>query len=503
MNMYHRIREHCFGWHGHPLPLGDHANLRSTGPRHSKAWPCHPAASAILLILLAADTLVAAEKAPEPQWGPPSGGLTLSLSMDGDATVGGPLKIKVALKSAAGQTVALPPAKEIYGWLLVVQGTGDSRKAFYGERLPVFAATADWPSELAADKTLTSTPADAGAGAAYVSEDAKKLLAAYVAAGQRPAPEKAAEDLPKSAGPLSKVLAPGRAMAKFTLCLPRAAEAPLILTSNSVDFVIAPPDFKSLSPEARQAFTADLMKQFDRDAWSGREAHNTAVRLGDDALPAILAAAFEKDRPEHARLWLATTLADIRDPRSAASLVKLLDDTSEGVRNVVAFHGSKQQNQDLDKAIIAKAKGGQPGLAAWAILGFMVHRGESPEELIKAGLESDDPRARSAAAETLARHASDDNVARLVLLLADKDERVRGTAAAILGNSGVKTPTVIGGLVKALDLPGESARQRAAAALSTLTGRAVPYDPKADEAARAKSIADWKAWWAAAGKPQP
>lgn len=455
-------------------------------------------------ILLAPSAVAAAAEtsAPEQAWGPPSGGLVLSLSIDGDATVGGPLKIKVALKSAAGQAVALPPAKEIYGWLLVAQGSGESRKAFYGERLPVFAGAADWPTELAADRTLTSAPADAGAAAAYASEDAKRLLAAYVAAGQRPAPPEAAEDLPKSAGRLSQVLAPGRAMVKFTLCLPRAAGAPLIVTSNSIDLVIAPPDFKSLSPDARQAFTADLLKQFDRDAWAGREAHNAAVRVGPDALPAILAAAVETNRPEHARLWLATTLADIRDPRSAAALIKLLDDPLDGVRSVVAFHGPKQQSPDLDKAIIAKAKGGQPGLAAWAILGFLVHRGEAPEELINAGLESNDPRARAAAAKAFADHASDDNIARLVSLLADKDEHVRGTAAAILGNSGAKTPAVLGGLVKALDLPGDSARQRVAAALSTLAGRAAPYDPKADEAARAKTLADWKAWWSAR-QPQP
>ena len=251
------------------------------------------------------------------------------------------------------------------------------------------------------------------------------------------------------------------------------------MTSNSVEFLVGPPDFKALSPEARQAFIADLMKQFDRDAWSGQQAHNTAVRLGAEVLPAVLAAAFEKDRPEPARLWLATTLADIRDPRSAEALIKLLDDPLEGVRSVVAFHGPKQESADLDKAIIAKVRGGgQPGLAAWAILGFLVHRGSAPEEVLKAGLESDDPRARAAVAEALARHASDENVARLIALLGDKDERVRGAAAAVLGNSGIKTPAVLGGLVKALDLEGESARQRIAAALSTLTGRAGLTTPR-------------------------
>jgi hypothetical protein len=443
---------------------------------------------------------------PAAPWGPPAGGLAVSLTVEGDVAVGGHLQIKVALKSATGQAVTLPPAKDVCGWLLVGQGTASARKAFYSEKVFPFRDAADWPAELAGEKILSAPALDLAAAQAYASEDAKKLLAAYVAAAQTghaasPAgAEKPAEDLPKSAGPLLKVLSAGRTMAKFTLCLPTPGGPPTVLASNSVDIVISPPDIGSLSPEARQALIADLLKQFDRDAWSGREAHDTAVRLGAAALPALIPAAMEKDRPPHARLWLATALADIRDPRAAEALIKLLDDPSEGVRDVVAFHGPKQHSPDLDKAIIAKVQAaGQPGLAAWAILGFMVQRGAAPEEVLKAGLESPDPKARAAVAEALAQHARVENIARLVALLADKDERVRGTAAGVLGKSGVKSPAVIGALVKSLDLPGDSARRRIAAALGELTGRNLPYDPAADPASRGKVVTDWKAWWAKEG----
>jgi HEAT repeat protein len=129
-------------------------------------------------------------------------------------------------------------------------------------------------------------------------------------------------------------------------------------------------------------------------------------------------------------------------------------------------------------------------------MGFMVHRGAVPEEVLRAGLESDDPRARAAVAEVLAGHASDFNVSRLVRLLGDANERVRATAAAMLGKSGNRSPPVLAGLVNALDLPGEPARTRICAALSELTGRSAPYDPKADPAARGKTIAGWKQWLA-------
>jgi hypothetical protein len=38
--------------------------------------------------------------------------------------------------------------------------------------------------------------------------------------------------------------------------------------------------------------------------------------------------------------------------------------------------------------------------------------------------------------------------------------------------------------------------RRICAALSDLTGQAQPYDPAADEATRAKTLAAWKEWWA-------
>jgi HEAT repeat protein len=459
-----------------------------------------------LTVALVSSPAVAAEKAEAPAaapWGPPAGGLAVSLTVEGDVAVGGRLQIKVALKSAAGQAVALPAAKNVFGWLLVGQGTGNARKAFYSEKVFPFREAGDWPAELAGEKVISGGPVNLAAAQAYASEDAKKLLGAYVAAVGPAGAEKPAEELPKPAGPMLKVLSAGRTMARFTLCLPNPGGPPTVLASNSVEIVIAPPDVSALSAEARQALIADLLKQFDRDAWSGRQAHDTAVRLGAAALEALIPAAMEKDRPPHARLWLATTVADIRDPRAAEALVKLLEDPSEGVRDVVAFYGPKQNSPDLDKAIIAKVQTSrQPGLAAWAILGFLVQRGTAPEEVLKAGLESDDPKARAAVAEALSQHASDANVARLVALLADKDERVRGTAAGVLGKSGVKSPAVVGALVKSLDLPGESARRRIAAALGELTGRNLAYDPAADPATRDKVIADWKAWWAKEGPKQ-
>jgi hypothetical protein len=428
--------------------------------------------------------------AGQAEWGPPAGGLVVSLGLDGEAAAGGRIAFRIRIRSAAGQPVALAAAKDAAGWVVIAQSLGGEKKAVYSRRVAMADLAPDWPAELAADKTLALNPVDLGAGPAWGSDAARELLLAYVSG-------KAGPDLPKPAGKLSECLAPGRAMARFTLCLPAPGAKPVLVTSGALDFTVSPPNLASMKPESRDAFAADLLKQFDRNPWSGQQAHNTAVRVGKEVLAPIIAAAFETARPGHARLWLATTVADIRDERSADALIKLLDDSMDGVRYVVAYHGPKQESPRLDKAIVQRAAAGKdPGLAAWALMGFMVHRGAVPEEVLRAGLESDDPRARAAVAEALAGHASDFNVSRLVRLLGDANERVRATAAAMLGKSGNRSPPVLAGLVNALDLPGEAARTRICAALSELTGRTAPYDPKADPAARGKTVAGWKQWLA-------
>jgi hypothetical protein len=83
--------------------------------------------------------------------------------------------------------------------------------------------------------------------------------------------------------------------------------------------------------------------------------------------------------------------------------------------------------------------------------------------------------------------------------MADKDERVRSMAATLLEKCDNRSPGVLTALVKALDLPGESARKKTADALSKLSGQSRPYDPAADEATRAKTIAAWKEWGAKQG----
>jgi hypothetical protein len=426
----------------------------------------------------------------EPAWGPPAHGLVIAIE-PGEAKVGGPLRLTILVRSATGEAVALPPA-DAAAWVVLAQTQGDARKAWYTARVPMTPA-AGWTATVGAQAVRVG-PVDVAALDAYASADARALLTAYV--------KDPAAPLPQAAGKVADVLEAGLAMAKATLRLGPPG-SPALVTSAGAAVTLAPPHLDALPEAARREFLDDLLAQFDRNPWAGQQAHDTCVGLGGRVADRVAAAAFEQGRPPFARLWLATTLADIADPRCVAALEKLLADPMAGVRYVVAYHGPKQKAAALDAAIVAKVRSGDdPRLAAWAMLGFMVHRATVPEEVLAAGLESPDERARATVAEALAAHAGEENIARLTGLLADANERVRGTAARVLAQSGARSPAVLGAMVKALDLEGETARQRLCAALSDLAGRDARYDPAAPADARAKVLADWKAWWAArSGKP--
>lgn len=179
--------------------------------------------------------------------------------------------------------------------------------------------------------------------------------------------------------------------------------------------------------------TAALLLKFNRNAWSGQKAYDEAVKLGAVVLPDLIAAAADRQRPGAGRMWLVTALADIPAPAAADALIALLDDPDSDLRCVVGYHGPKQKSAPLDQAIIARAAtSSNARFTSYALLGFLTFRGEAPEGLLKAGLDSDDPRARTTVVNALATMASDSSKARLQALLQDKDERVRTAARKVL-----------------------------------------------------------------------
>jgi HEAT repeat protein len=216
--------------------------------------------------------------------------------------------------------------------------------------------------------------------------------------------------------------------------VPRPGEAPPIhFLSEWQELDVPAVRSADTSLPGTPAAVSNLLQRFNRDAWSAQQAHDEAMKRGAAIVPDLAAAAAERTRPDFARMWLATAIADIPGAPSAAALVSLLDDAAGEVRCVVAYHGPKQKSAALDEAIFATArKSNSAHFTAYALLGFLAFRGEAPEALVKAGLESEEPQARAAAASVLATMASELNKSRLRALLQDPNERVRAVARKVL-----------------------------------------------------------------------
>ncbi len=449
----------------------------------------------VAVCLLIAGQLTAEPSPDEPNqparsWGESRAGLALSLLVEDNPRAMGSFRIHPAIANRGKAAVALGKRKDAVAFLFIVQRKGDSLQAYFTEKLTI-GKSVDWPAELAGGKAVDLGRRDLADVAVYEYRRGLRMVDGY--------PQAVDEDKPQQAGTLAEVLARDPSLpvkARLILHVPRGDERSLDLTSNTLTIDLAPPAWKDLSDTQRRAYTDDLLKRFDRDAWSAQRAHREAVGIGKPLLERLIEAAGETRRPGFSRMWLATSLADIRDPNAAAALRELLKDDRAGVRYVVAYHGPKQRSDPLDRAIIASLVDANDTKAlAYGLLGFMVHRGEVPGKLLAAGLDSDDPRVRSAATRALKTRASAFNVTRLCRLLSDDSQQVRAAAAKVLGAMGADSDAVIGKLAAALNAEGDLARKAIADALGELTGKDMPYDPSAGKADKQAVIDRWQAWW--------
>ncbi|MBI5724931.1 MAG: hypothetical protein HZA50_13305 [Planctomycetes bacterium] len=368
------------------------------------------------------------QPAAQRLWGQAKAGLQVSLQFLDAPAVGEPLRISVAIRNAGTAAIQLPDRAEVFAWLFLVQDDTDGKKAWFSEKIfPPMGDKGDWPASLEGQKELELPAADVATMKVFLYEKGLKVADGYPSAGG------GGQEIKPLPGTLCEQLSVGKLQARLMLYLPRGKEGSILAASNTLDVAAGPPRLAKLSAEGRKQFMADLLKQFDRDAFGAQAAHHTAVRLGPDALADLIEAASNAKRPDYSRMWLATAIADIRDGRAAAALEKLLDSADGAVRACIAYHGPKQHSDSLDKAIVARvAKSTEGSYVSYALLGFLVFRKSVPPELLEAGLDSADPKARAAAANAMKNYASDFNVEKLRQLAKDSDPRVAQTAQRIL-----------------------------------------------------------------------
>ena len=454
-------------------------------------------------LLLAGGLASAGAQVPPRPWGEAKAGLQLSCTPAEPITAGGALKLHLQLRNAGRAAVALGPAEGVVAWALIQQPADGPPRRFYSRLVRPAKVSKTWPAELAAGQRIDLGVIDLAESPAWPYELRRKLLTAYLR-GQTP------DALAEPDQTLAEALRAGELRGLFYMGIDRGDRRPLLLKSNVVTAAVAPPDFAALPEARRKQLAGELLALFDRDAFGGQAACQTAVAYGPAIVPALAKAA-DGNRPAYSRMWIATALGRIRDDRAAAKLVALLGDDTRGVAHCVAYYGPIQRSAKVDKAILDAAREGRDAkLTGFALMGYLAHRGEVPPGLLEAGLAADDPRVRATVAAALRGQASDFNVASCAKLLKDRNPRVRSAAAAALGAMGRATPAVVAALIDALadadDAGADAAvaaavadatdaeRAKICAALSALTGRAGRYDPAADARQKQAVIEGWIRW---------
>ncbi len=352
----------------------------------------------------------------EQRWGESVGGLAISLSLV-ESSSPAKAKFSLAIHNSGDEAVAPADANAVCGWFVLSVGGQDNRKTMYTARVKI----SDLPAKLEPGKQaqIAAVALTAGTIAWSGRDDARQLLTAYLSG-------KADADLPKPSGSLGELASSGRGTARFTIAFVPENGKLIALKSNVVEY-----------GEARKVASSNpavaaLLERFDRSAGAAMGAHDEAVKMGKDIAADLAAAASDVSRPDFSRMWLATALADIPCPTAAKTLTTLLNDKLQAVAMVVAFHGPKQKDDALDKAIVARAAAAGSDFVSYAIWGFLVHRGGVGDDLLALGVDNKDPKVRAAVARALAGQMSDENVVRLRKLAADKDERVKATAQKVL-----------------------------------------------------------------------
>ena len=223
---------------------------------------------------------------------------------------------------------------------------------------------------------------------------------------------------------------------------------------------------------------AALVERFRHDAFAARDAADLAAGKGAGVIPALVQGLGDPSMPDFGQMWIATALTRIGGDQAAKAVIPLVDDSREGVRDVIAFHGPTMKQQGVDDAIMTRAKSNKdPVFTAWAARGFAEHGRPIPQGLVLAVLASSEPRARAEVAEVLAISADPVDAGRLAKLFSDDNELVRVAAADAVARHPKQAQPIIAAMVSALDHPGESARVRIVAALAKVAGRDWQYVP--------------------------
>ncbi len=389
------------------------------------------------------------------------------------------MKLEWALRNAGASAVRLGSADKALAYLLIGQG----QEIFYSEK--ILPEAKGWPVSLEPGQTLPMPATDLAVLKAFAYARGMKLAGGY--------PSAPADQPATPLGDFAGLLKPATATLRMVFYL--EGERPMMLEGPRLKLEIQRAEFAALSPQRQRQELADLAADLRKDAWSARNAHDRACRIGQPAIATLAEVLRDEQAGEFARMWAATALADIGGEGAVGPLLAALQDPASGVRDAAAYHGIKLQNPLFDQPLMKLAISGQdPMITAWTIMGYLKFRKAVPEELLKAGLASKEWKVRAAVAETVSRGNPDKtHLPILRALLADENENIRATAAGGIAQVGDASAATIDALVGALAPTGEKSRETAVKALADLTKNAWTYAGSA--AQKQSTIQKIQQWW--------
>ncbi|HET6430164.1 MAG TPA: HEAT repeat domain-containing protein [Phycisphaerae bacterium] len=444
-------------------------------------------AIAVVLAAIGADAGPASRPAERP-WGQAKAGVSVSVAAAGAWKLGGPMEVDFAIRNSGRVPATMPPRDELFGFLLIGQG----QTAWFSERIRHAETMPDWPAMLAEGAAVALPAVDLAGLDAFVYERGMGFHEGYPTAfaGGKPAPA-------TKAGTFGKVLKPGAVKVRYIAHLPRGAEGALQLVGPTLEMNLGLENFAGLPEPMRRKVLAEIGVRLRKDAFSAMAAHRDAVQIGKPAVEAARAVAADRSAPAFARMWAATTLADIGGPEAVAVLIGCLEDPDEGVRHVAAYHGVKLRDKGFEAALDKRAGGGEdPMLTAWAIMGYLRFRKVVPDALMAAGVESKQWKARAAVAETIARGNPDrSHLPLLRKLVADENGMIRISAARAIALVGDGSRQTVDALMTALEMEGDDARHAVATALCKVTGKTWVYSSQMSKEEREGVLRRWREWW--------
>lgn len=119
--------------------------------------------------------------------------------------------------------------------------------------------------------------------------------------------------------------------------------------------------------------------------------------------------------------------------------------------------------------------------------------GDTATEILTEALSNPNPKVRAMALDSIGEYYSEATSVHVLEALHDLDAKVRSAAIAAAKRAGLSS--AVFSLILLLDDDDGNVRKQAVAAIASITGEKVDFDPMCEESVRAKNIERLKTWW--------